>query len=58
MLSLARWQPKHAQQFPSEIMLWVKVIGVPLEFRTAPTFESIGDAIGRTVAVAVDHARV
>ena len=58
MLSLARWQPKHAQQFPSEIMLWVKVIGVPLEFRTAPTFESIGDAIGRTVAVDVDHARV
>ena len=28
------------------------------EFRTAPTYESIGDAIGRTVAVDVEHACV
>uniref|UniRef100_A0A0D2ZRR0 Zinc knuckle CX2CX4HX4C domain-containing protein n=1 Tax=Brassica oleracea var. oleracea TaxID=109376 RepID=A0A0D2ZRR0_BRAOL len=34
------------------------VIGVPWEFKTEPTFESIGDAIGRTVAVDLDHSRV
>lgn len=35
----------------------MRVIGVPLEFRTAPTFESIGDAIGRTVAIDADQSR-
>ncbi|KAF2601916.1 hypothetical protein F2Q70_00026282 [Brassica cretica] len=29
-----------------------------MEFRTAPTFESIGDALGRTVAVDIEHSRV
>ncbi|RID49632.1 hypothetical protein BRARA_H00420 [Brassica rapa] len=58
MLSLARWQPKKTPQFPSEITFWVRVLGVPAEFRTAPTYESVGDAIGRTVMVDVDYARV
>ncbi|KAG2246641.1 hypothetical protein Bca52824_086269 [Brassica carinata] len=57
MLSVARWQPRMPQRYPSEITFWVRVIGVPLEFRTAPTFESIGDAIGRTVAIDTDHSR-
>lgn len=34
MLSLARWQPKQSKSFPSEIKFWVRVIGLPLEFRT------------------------
>lgn len=58
MLALARWQLKKNQLFPSEITFWVRVIGVPMEFRTAPTFESIGDALGRTVAVDIEHSRV
>uniref|UniRef100_M4FB38 DUF4283 domain-containing protein n=1 Tax=Brassica campestris TaxID=3711 RepID=M4FB38_BRACM len=58
MLSLARWQPKKSPQFPSEITFWVRVLGVPAEFRTAPTYESVGDAIGRTVMVDVEYARV
>lgn len=58
MLALARWQPKKSQLFPSEIPFWVRLIGVPLEFRTVPTFESIGNAIGKTVAVDLDHTRV
>ncbi|KAL0662016.1 hypothetical protein Bca4012_098853 [Brassica carinata] len=58
MLSLARWQPKKSVLFPSEITFWVQIIGVPGEFKTIPTFESIGDAIGRTVAVDLDHLRV
>ncbi|KAG2294238.1 hypothetical protein Bca52824_040907 [Brassica carinata] len=58
MLALARWQPKKSQLFPSEIMFWIRVIGVPMKFRTVPTFESLGDALGRTVAVDVEHCRV
>ncbi|RID75126.1 hypothetical protein BRARA_B02184 [Brassica rapa] len=58
MLALARWQPKQSKSFPSEIMFWIRVIGVPLEFRTIPTFESIGGALGRVVAVDVKHNRV
>ena len=58
MLALARWHPKRSQLFPSEIPFWVRLIGVPLEFRTVLTFESIGNAIGKTVAVDLDHTRV
>ncbi|KAG2292963.1 hypothetical protein Bca52824_039632 [Brassica carinata] len=58
MLALARWQPKKNQLFPSEITFWVRVIGVPMEFRTTPTFESLGEALGRLVAVDVEHCRV
>ncbi|XP_013635053.1 PREDICTED: uncharacterized protein At4g02000-like [Brassica oleracea var. oleracea] len=58
MLALARWHPKRSQLFPSEIPFWVRLIGVPLEFRTVPAFESIGNAIGKTVAVDLDHTRV
>ncbi|KAL0824384.1 hypothetical protein Bca101_048061 [Brassica carinata] len=58
MLALARWQPKKTQLFPSEITFWVRVLGVPMEFKTSPTFESIGDALGRTVSVNLDNSRV
>ncbi|CAN7131385.1 hypothetical protein BRARA_H00372 [Brassica rapa] len=58
MLSLAKWQPRQSRSFPSEIMFWIKVIGIPLEFRTVPTFESIGGALGRVVAVDAVHNRV
>lgn len=58
MLALARWQPKKSQLFPSEIPFWIRVLGVPMEFRTVPTFESIGNAIGKTVKVDLDLSRV
>lgn len=58
MLALDRWQPKQSKVFPSEIRFWVRIIGVPLEFRTAPTFESIGEAIGRLVVVDLEHSRI
>ncbi|WZZ06014.1 hypothetical protein YC2023_091935 [Brassica napus] len=58
MLALARWQPKKSLLYPSEIPFWVRIIGVPVEFKTEATFESIGDAIGRTVTVDLDHSRV
>lgn len=55
MLSLARWQPKKSQLYQSEITFWIRVLGIPV---AAPTFESIGDAIGRTVDVNLKHSRV
>ncbi|KAJ4910877.1 hypothetical protein Rs2_05498 [Raphanus sativus] len=58
MLAVARWQPKKSQAFPSEITFWVRVLGVPMAFRTAVTMQSIGDAIGTTVALDVKHSRV
>lgn len=58
MLALARWQPRKSQLFPSEIPFWVRVRGVPTEFRTLPTFESIGGALGRLVSVDLELSRV
>ena len=43
---------------PAEIPFWVRVLGVPMEFRTRTTLESIGDALGRTVSVDLEHLRV
>lgn len=58
MLALARWQPRKDQRFPTEIPFWVRLFGVPTDFRTTPTYESIGDAIGRTVDVDLENGRV
>ncbi|XP_033129446.1 uncharacterized protein LOC103874800 [Brassica rapa] len=58
MLALARWQPKQSNSFPSEIMFWIRVIGVPLEFRMVPTFESNVGALERVVVVDVKYNRV
>ncbi|CAF1724826.1 unnamed protein product [Brassica napus] len=57
MLALARWQPKKSLLYPSEIPFGFESLS-PVEFKTEATFESIGDAIGRTVTVDLDHSRV
>lgn len=58
MLSLVRWQPRKELNYPSEITFWVKVLGVPLEFWAAQTFESIGEALGEWLEVDMDHGRI
>ncbi|KAL0837751.1 hypothetical protein Bca101_089641 [Brassica carinata] len=58
MLSLARWQPRMPRNFPSEIPFWIKVEGVPLEFWSTATFQSIGDAIGETTDVDLDFGKM
>ncbi|RIA04397.1 hypothetical protein BRARA_K01366, partial [Brassica rapa] len=58
MISLVRWQPRKSKNYPSEITFWIKVLGVPLEFWEAPTFRSIGDAIGVTKEVDLDYGRI
>lgn len=58
MLSLVRWQPRKERNYPSEITFWVKVLGDPLEFWAAQTFESIGEALGEWREVDMDHGRI
>lgn len=58
MIAIAKWQPKRTPNFPAEIPFWVRVLGVSKEFRTAETFGSIGDAIGKTVEVDLEQMRV
>ena len=58
MLALARWQPRKSQLFPSEIPFWVRVRGVLMDFKTLPTFESIGGAPGRLISVDLELSRV
>lgn len=47
-----------SHNYPSEITFWIRVLGVPLEFWVASTFENIGDAIRRTVEVDLDYGQV
>lgn len=58
MIYLVRWQPRKNKNYPSEITFWIKVLGVLLEFWEAPTFPSIGDAIGEIKVVDLDYGRV
>lgn len=58
MISVAKWQPKRALNFPSEIPFWVRVLGISTEYRTVATFESIGEAIGRLIEVDLEQMRV
>ncbi|KAJ0267257.1 hypothetical protein HA466_0011130 [Hirschfeldia incana] len=58
MLSLARWQPMKSRNYPSEITFWIRVVGVPGDYWGEPSFESIGDAIGKTVEVDLDFGRI
>ncbi|KAL0802675.1 hypothetical protein Bca101_057851 [Brassica carinata] len=58
MLSLARWQPKKSHNYPSDITFWIRVVGVPLDYWGRPSFETIGDAIGKTVEVDLDFGRI
>ncbi|KAL0644712.1 hypothetical protein Bca4012_043002 [Brassica carinata] len=46
MMSIVRWEPVVEENYPSKITFWARVIGVPLHFWAAPTFKSIGEALG------------
>ncbi|KAL0697173.1 hypothetical protein Bca4012_064353 [Brassica carinata] len=47
-----------ARSFPSEIPFWISVVGVPTEFWSAQTFQSIGDAIRETKDVDLYHGKI
>lgn len=53
MISLVRWRPVLEPDYPSKITFWVRVMDLPLQFRAAETFQSVGEAIG-TVQGPVD----
>lgn len=58
MLSFVRWQPVGAKNYPSDIIFWVRVLGVPLQFWAAPLFESIGNDLGEVMEVDLDTGRI
>ncbi|KAJ4910012.1 Uncharacterized protein Rs2_04633 [Raphanus sativus] len=58
MLALARWQPRMARTFPSEIPFWITVVGVPTEFWSTQTFQSIGDVVGETTDVDLHYGKI
>ncbi|XP_019092896.1 PREDICTED: uncharacterized protein LOC109129331 [Camelina sativa] len=58
MLSMVRWSPTVDPEYPSDITFWVRVIGVPFQFWAEPIFRSIGEDLGRVVAVDIDGGRV
>ena len=58
MIALARWKPRMVRDFPSEIRFWIKTEGVPTEFWSTPTSQSIGDAIVETIDVDLDYGKM
>lgn len=53
VILLVRWRPVLEPNYPSKITFWVRVMDLPLQFRAAETFQSVGEAIG-TVQGPVD----
>ncbi|XP_022557441.1 spliceosome-associated protein CWC27 homolog [Brassica napus] len=47
-----------AKNYPSDIIFLVRVLGVPLQFWTAPLFESIGNDLGEVMEVDLDTGRI
>lgn len=47
MVSLVRWKPVLEPNYPTKITFWVRVLDIPLQFRAAQIFQSVGEAIGQ-----------
>lgn len=47
-----------ARNFPSKIPFWITVVGVPTEYWSTQTFQSIGNAIEETTDVDLDYSNV
>ncbi|XP_010493377.1 PREDICTED: uncharacterized protein LOC104770620 [Camelina sativa] len=58
MASMVRWCPNVDSSYPSSLTFWVRVMGVPFQFWAAPTFKSIGEALGTVLDVDIDGGRV
>ncbi|XP_024016583.1 uncharacterized protein LOC112089946 [Eutrema salsugineum] len=58
MLSIERWAPVVDPKYPSSIMFWVRIIGIPLHFWAEPTFQSIRKALGYVKAVNLDEGKI
>ncbi|ESQ33245.1 hypothetical protein EUTSA_v10005260mg, partial [Eutrema salsugineum] len=58
MLSIERWAPVVDPKYPSSIMFWVRIIGIPLHFWAEPTLQTIGKALGDVKAVNLDEGKI
>ncbi|XP_048600620.1 uncharacterized protein LOC106375074 [Brassica napus] len=47
MLSMVMWKLVLEPNYPSKITFWVRVMDIPLQFRAAPIFQSVGEALGQ-----------
>ncbi|KAL0655235.1 hypothetical protein Bca4012_075819 [Brassica carinata] len=54
MLSMVRRKPVLEPNYPSKITFWVRVMDIPLQFRAAPIFQSVGEALGQVQGVRVE----
>ncbi|KAF8102728.1 hypothetical protein N665_0196s0021 [Sinapis alba] len=52
------WKVEDHRGIIPQFFLWVSALDVPLEFWAPPTFESICDAIGKTIEVYSDNGRL
>lgn len=55
MLLLVRWEPRVDASYPSDIILWIRGLGVPLHFWAGLTFPTIGKALGEVKEVDIDN---
>ncbi|CAH2060233.1 unnamed protein product [Thlaspi arvense] len=58
MLVLQRWEPVISNDYPSSILFWVRIHGVPLHYWQTITFHSIGKALGRIVDEDIPEGRL
>lgn len=58
MFILQRWEPIISEAFPSNILFWIQLHGVPQHYWTVAALKSIGAAVGEVEAVDTDAARI
>ncbi|CAH2051889.1 unnamed protein product [Thlaspi arvense] len=58
MLILQRWEPVISNSFPSSILFWVRIHGVPLHYWLESTFQSIGEILGNIVEKDIPQGRL
>lgn len=56
--ALERWEPFTSETFPSTILFWINVTGVPVHFRNNNIFTEIANALGNKLLVDDKKARI
>lgn len=58
MFILQRWEPIIYDAFPSKILFWIQLHGVPQHYRTNAALNSIGADVGEVEVVDTEAARI
>ncbi|KFK41410.1 hypothetical protein AALP_AA2G127300 [Arabis alpina] len=54
MVSLVRWEPSVAPDYPSEITFWARIKGLPFQYGAAESLMAVGELLGHASKVDVD----